>query len=46
MKDTDYVDVLSIKPLYFIIDKADGYTEQINENKYLTLVFNDKNKKY
>ena len=44
MKDTDYVNIHSVNPLYLIIDKADGYIEESNGNKYLTLVFNDKNK--
>ena len=45
MKDTDYVNIHSVNSLYFIIDKADGYVENKNGNKYLTLVSNDKNKK-
>ena len=44
MKDLDYVNIHSVNPLYFIIDKADGYSEESNGNKYLTLVFTDKNK--
>ena len=30
--------------MYFIIDKADGYIERSNENKYLSLVSNDQDK--
>ena len=30
--------------MHFIIDKAVGYTEESNGNKYLTLVSADKNK--
>ena len=44
MKDLDYVNIPSVNPLYFIIDKADGYIEENNGNKYFTLVSNEKNK--
>ena len=44
MKDTDYVNIHSVNPLYFIIHKAYGYIKKINRNKYLTLVSNNKNK--
>ena len=30
--------------MYLIINEVDGYVEEINENKYLTLVSTDKNK--
>ena len=43
MKDSDYVKMNSVNPLYLIIDKVDGYIEEKNENKYLTLVSADKN---
>ena len=43
MKDSDYVKMNSVNPLYLIIDKVDGYIEEKNENKYLTLVPTDKN---
>ena len=43
MKDSDYVKMNSVNPLYLIIDKVDGYIEEKNENKYLTLVSTDKN---
>ena len=45
MKDSDYVKINSVNPLYLIIDKVDGYIEEKNGNKYLTLVSTDKNKK-
>ena len=32
----------SVNPLYRTIDKMNGYIEEGNENKYLTLVSNDK----
>ena len=44
MKDLDYVNIHSVNPLYFITDKADGYIEECNRSKSLTLVSNDKNK--
>ena len=44
MKDSDYVKINSVNPLYLIIDKVDGYIKEKNGNKYLTLVFTDKNK--
>ena len=31
--------------MYFFIDKADGYIERSNGNKYLSLVSNDQDKK-
>ena len=33
----------SVNPLYLIINKVDGYIEERIGNKYLTVVFNDKN---
>ena len=44
MKDSDYVKISSVNPLYLITDKVDGYIEEKNGNKYLTLVSTDKNK--
>ena len=44
IKDTDYINIHSVNPLYLIFDKVDGYIEESNENKYLTLVSNNKNK--
>ena len=38
MKDFEYVKINSVNPLYLIIDKVDGYIEEKNGNKYLTLV--------
>ena len=43
-KDLDYINIHSVNPLYFIIDKEDGYIEGSNGNKYLTLVSTNKNK--
>ena len=44
MKYSDYVKINSVNPLYLIIGKTDGYTEESNDNEYLTLVSTDKNK--
>ena len=44
MKDSDYVKINSVNPLYLIIDKTDEYIEEKNGNKGLTLVSTDKNK--
>ena len=38
MKVLGYVNIHTVNPLYFIIDKADGYIEEINGNEFLTLV--------
>ena len=38
IKDLSYVKFNSINPLYQIIDKINGYIEESNGNKYLTLV--------
>ena len=44
MKDSDYVKINSVNPLYLIIGEVDGCIEEKNRNKYLTLVSTDKNK--
>ena len=44
IKNISYAKINSVNPLYFITDKADEYIEESNGNKYLTLVFTDKNK--
>ena len=38
IKDSKYVKINSVNPLYLIFSKVNGYFEEINENKYLTLV--------
>ena len=45
MKDSDYVKINSVNPLYLIFNKVDGYFEEMNGNKYLTLGSADKKKK-
>ena len=44
VKNLSYVKINSVNPLYLIIDQIDGYIEEYNENKYLTLVLTDKSK--
>ena len=44
MKNSDYGKINSVNPLYLIINEVDGYFEEINGKKYLTLVSTDKNK--
>ena len=38
IKDSKYVKINSVNPLYLIINKVNGYLEKIDKNKYLTLV--------
>ena len=45
MKDIDdYVIIYNVNPLYFIIDKVDGYIEENNWNKYTVIASTEKNK--
>ena len=44
MNDSDYVKINSVNPSYLIINKVDGYIQESNENKYLTLASTDKRK--
>ena len=44
IKGLGQVKINSVEPLYFIIDKINGYTKEINENKYLALIPNNENK--
>ena len=44
LKGSYYVKIDSVNPLCLIINKVDGYIEETNGNKYLTLVSADKNK--
>ena len=41
---TGYVTSNSVKPLYLILNEINGYTEESNGNKYLTLVSTDESK--
>ena len=44
MKDSDYVNVKSVNPLYLIINQVDGHFEEKNGNKYLILDSTNKSK--
>ena len=38
MKDSKYVKINSVNPLYLICSKVNGYFEEIDKSKYLKLV--------
>ena len=38
IKDSKYVKINSVNPLYLILSKVNWYFNEINENRYLTLV--------
>ena len=42
MKDSNYVKINIVNPLYLIISEVDGYIEEKNGNIYLTLVSTEK----
>ena len=44
MKDSDYVKINIVNPLYLIIDNVDGCFKLKNGNRYLILASRDKNK--
>ena len=44
IKDSEYVKINSVNTLCLTIQKADGYIEEKNGNKYLILDSTDKNK--
>ena len=44
IKDSKYVKINSVNPLYLIFNKVNEYFEEINGNKYLTLVPTNENK--
>ena len=44
MKNSDYVKINSVNPLYLIVDEADGYIKEKNGNKHLTFASTDKSK--
>ena len=43
-KDSKHVKINSINPLYLIFNKVNRHFEEINRNKYLTLVPTNENK--
>ena len=44
-KNSKYVKINSVIPLYLISSKSNGYFEEIDKNKYLTLVTTNESKK-
>ena len=42
-KDSKYVDIHSVNPFYFIVDKVDDFTEEKKGNRYLNFAFTDDN---
>ena len=43
MKDSDYVKIKSVNPLYLIISEVDGYFKENTGSKYLIFNSTDKN---
>ena len=44
IKNSPYVKINSVNPLYLIISKVNEYFEEINKNKYLTVVLTNGSK--
>ena len=44
IKDSKYVKINSVNPLYLVMKKVNGYFEEINGNKDLTLVLTNESK--
>ena len=44
IKDSKYVKVNILNPLYLIINKVSGYFEEINRDTFLTLVLTNESK--
>ena len=44
IKDSKYIKINSINPLYLIFSKVNGYFEEINKNKHLTPVHTNESK--
>ena len=44
VKNLSYTITISVNPLYLIINKINGYIEESNGNKYLTLLPTDESK--
>ena len=45
IKNSKYIKINSVNPIYLIINRMNGYFEEINGNKYLTLMKAKKKKK-
>ena len=43
-KDSEYVNIRSVNPLYFTVDKGDGFIEEKEGNIYLNFASTDENK--
>ena len=43
-KDSEYVKIYSVNPLYFILRYVNEYFEEINKNEYSTLVPTNRSK--
>ena len=44
IKDSKYVKINSVNPLYLMLNRMNEYFEEINVNKYLTLVSTNESK--
>ena len=44
IKDSKYVKINSVNPLYLIFSEVNGYFEEINKNEYSTLVSTNESK--
>ena len=44
VEDYSYANINSVDQLYLVINEINGYIEESNGNKYLTLVFTDESK--
>ena len=44
IKDSKYLKINSVNPLYFIFSKVSGFFEEMNGNKHLALVPTNENK--
>ena len=44
VKDPSYVTIVSVNPLYLIINKINGYIKENNGSEYLTLILTDESK--
>ena len=44
IKDSKYIKINSVNPLYLIINKVNGYFEEISKCKYLTIVLTNESK--
>ena len=44
IKDSKYVKINNVNPLYLVFSKGNDFFEEIDKNKYLTLVPTDESK--